>query len=110
MNDPESIMEKIKRVVQDNQTAVLCVQEAGKPFGYLVATAFSENLKFVVFGTPKESRKFRLLVADGKVVAIDAPHRLEMTFHAHWDDDLEEEGPAALEAPLAELVPDALQQ
>lgn len=34
------------------------------------------------------------LVADGRVVAIDAPHRLEMTFHAHWDNDLEEEGPA----------------
>jgi len=70
MNDPESVKEKLKRVVQENRTAVLCVQEAGKPFGYLIAAAFSENLKFVVFGTPKESRKFRLLVADGKVALV----------------------------------------
>jgi len=34
------------------------------------------------------------VVADGKVIAIDAPRRLEMTFQAHWDPDLEAEGPA----------------
>jgi DNA-binding transcriptional ArsR family regulator/uncharacterized protein YndB with AHSA1/START domain len=33
-------------------------------------------------------------VADGRVIAIDAPRRLEITFHAHWDPDLEAEGPA----------------
>ena len=33
------------------------------------------------------------VVADGKVIAIDAPNRLEMTFHAHWDPELEAEGP-----------------
>jgi uncharacterized protein YndB with AHSA1/START domain/DNA-binding transcriptional ArsR family regulator len=34
------------------------------------------------------------VVADGMVISIDAPRRLEMTFHAHWDPDLETEGPA----------------
>jgi uncharacterized protein YndB with AHSA1/START domain len=34
------------------------------------------------------------VVADGSVIAIDAPHRLEMTFQAHWDPELEAEGPA----------------
>ena len=34
------------------------------------------------------------VVADGMVVDIDVPHRLEMTFQAHWDPDLEAEGPA----------------
>jgi len=34
------------------------------------------------------------VVADGKVIAIAAPYRLEMTFQAHWDPDLEAEGPA----------------
>jgi hypothetical protein len=70
MNDPESIMVKVKRVVQDNQTAVLCVQEAGEPFGYLIAIAFNDDLKFVVFGTPKESRKSRLLTDDGHVALV----------------------------------------
>lgn len=33
------------------------------------------------------------LAADGEVVAIDPPKRLEMTFHARWDPEMEAEGP-----------------
>lgn len=33
------------------------------------------------------------LVADGEVIAVEANRRLEMTFHAHWDEQLDEEGP-----------------
>lgn len=33
------------------------------------------------------------VVADGQVLAIDPPHRLELSFHARWDPDLEAEGP-----------------
>lgn len=33
------------------------------------------------------------LVADGEIIAADAPHRLEMTFHGHWDPALDAEGP-----------------
>lgn len=36
------------------------------------------------------------VVADGTVIAVDAPTRLEMTFHAHWDPQLEAEGPARM--------------
>jgi len=32
------------------------------------------------------------LAADGEVVAVDAPNRLEMTFHPRWDPDFEAEG------------------
>ena len=34
------------------------------------------------------------VVADGRVIAIDPPHRLEYTFVAHWDPELEAEGPS----------------
>ena len=34
------------------------------------------------------------VVADGRVIAIDPPHRLEYTFLPHWDPELEAEGPA----------------
>ncbi len=34
------------------------------------------------------------VVADGKVLAIDAPHRMEITFVAYWDPELTAEGPA----------------
>lgn len=33
------------------------------------------------------------VVADGVVIAIDAPHRLEMSFHPRWNPDLDAEGP-----------------
>ena len=33
------------------------------------------------------------VVADGEVIAAEAPHRLEMTFHGHWDPALSAEGP-----------------
>lgn len=33
------------------------------------------------------------VAADGKVLAIDHPRRLEMTFHARWDPEIEAEGP-----------------
>lgn len=36
------------------------------------------------------------IVADGAVLAIEPGARLEMTFHAHWDTELEAEGPVRM--------------
>jgi len=33
------------------------------------------------------------VVADGAVIAIDPPHRLEMDFHPRWNPTMETEGP-----------------
>jgi uncharacterized protein YndB with AHSA1/START domain/DNA-binding transcriptional ArsR family regulator len=33
------------------------------------------------------------VAADGQVIAFDPPHRLEMTFHARWDPEIEQDGP-----------------
>ena len=33
------------------------------------------------------------VAADGEVIASDPPKRLEMTFHARWDSEIEAEGP-----------------
>ncbi|MDH3606509.1 MAG: SRPBCC domain-containing protein [Acidimicrobiia bacterium] len=41
------------------------------------------------------------VVADGEVIAVDPPHRLEYTFTPRWDPDLEAEG-AAREVWLVE--------
>lgn len=32
------------------------------------------------------------IAADGEVIAVDAPKRLEMSFHPRWDPELEAEG------------------
>ncbi len=36
------------------------------------------------------------IVADGNVLAHEEPLRLDMTFHARWDDALESEGPVRM--------------
>lgn len=36
------------------------------------------------------------LVADGEILSIDTPHRVEMTFVVRWDPDLEQEGPTRM--------------
>ncbi len=36
------------------------------------------------------------LVADGVIIAVDEPRRLELMFHARWDQELSEEGPVRM--------------
>ncbi len=36
------------------------------------------------------------VVADGVVLSVEPPHRLELMFHARWDPELEEEGPVRM--------------
>jgi uncharacterized protein YndB with AHSA1/START domain len=33
------------------------------------------------------------VVADGEIISVDSPKRLEMMFHPRWDPELEAEGP-----------------
>lgn len=42
------------------------------------------------------------VAADGSVVAIDPPNRLEMTFHPRWDPEIEKAGPARMVWSLEE--------
>ncbi|HKX75054.1 MAG TPA: SRPBCC domain-containing protein [Acidimicrobiia bacterium] len=36
------------------------------------------------------------VAADGEVIAVDPPHRLEMTFQPHWDPEFERQGPVRM--------------
>lgn len=36
------------------------------------------------------------VVADGVVLSVEPPNRLELMFHARWDPDLENEGPVRM--------------
>ena len=53
--------ERIRRLVDKQPYAVLCVQGWGQPYGALVAFAFSQDLRHVIFVTPVATRKYRLL-------------------------------------------------
>lgn len=56
-----AVRERIRRLVDEQSYAVLCVQGGGQPYGALVAVAFSVDLRHAVFVTPIATRKYRLL-------------------------------------------------
>lgn len=43
------------------------------------------------------------LASEGHIISIDPPKRLEFTFHALWDEQIEAEGPAREVWALAEV-------
>jgi uncharacterized protein YhbP (UPF0306 family) len=59
-SDP-GVRERIQRLVAEQLYAVLCVQTAGQPYGALVAFAFSNDYRHVVFATGMATRKYRAL-------------------------------------------------
>ena len=87
--DP-AVRERIRRLVDKQPYAVLCVQGRGQPYGALVAFAFSQDLRHVIFVTPVATRKYRLLSECDHVALVvtnfrEAPHdsaRLAYTFAA----------------------------
>ena len=56
-----TLRDRIRRLTDEQDYAVLCVQGGGQPYGALVAFAFSEDLRHATFATPTATRKYRLL-------------------------------------------------
>ena len=56
-----TVRDCIQRLTKEQEYGVLCVQGGGQPYGALVAFAFSEDLRHVVFATPSATRKYHLL-------------------------------------------------
>jgi len=56
-----STHDRIRRLLSDQPYAVLCTQSQSQPYGSLVAFAAGDDLKTLVFSTPVETRKYRLL-------------------------------------------------
>ncbi len=65
-----SIAARVRSLVNNQPYAVLCMQGEGQPYGALVAFAFSEDLRRVVFATPVTTRKFRLLSECDRVALV----------------------------------------
>ena len=55
VSDPEKIM---SRLLTDQLLGVLATQNNGQPYTNLVAFAASENFKYLLFVTPKFTRKY----------------------------------------------------
>lgn len=63
----EPIQESIKELCENQSFAVLATQGNGQPYTSLIGFATSEDLKYVIFATPKQTRKYSLLEGDNRV-------------------------------------------
>lgn len=62
--------DRVEHLLSQQLYGVLCVQGAGQPYGALVAFAYSEDLRHLVFVTPVTTRKYRLLSECDKVAFV----------------------------------------
>ncbi|HHD63415.1 MAG TPA: pyridoxamine 5'-phosphate oxidase family protein [Desulfobulbaceae bacterium] len=58
------IKQKISKLLESQQAAVLSTMEARQPYSCLVAYAVTSDLKTLIFATPKATRKFVNITAD----------------------------------------------
>ena len=65
-----SVELRIRRLVKDQLYGVLCTQSDGQPYGSMVAFAFTEDLKHVVFGTPRATKKYQILTACSNLALV----------------------------------------
>lgn len=73
---------RIKQLFGAQLLGVLATHEAGQPHTSLVAYVVMEDLKHVLFATPKNTRKYTNLVTDPRVaVLIDDRSNREEDFH-----------------------------
>ncbi len=69
-DETQSIQESIKELCESQSFAVLATQGSGQPYTSLIGFFTSEDLKYLVFATPKETRKFSLLEGDNRVALM----------------------------------------
>jgi nitroimidazol reductase NimA-like FMN-containing flavoprotein (pyridoxamine 5'-phosphate oxidase superfamily) len=68
--EDESIVERLRHLVEVEKYAVLATQGEGQPYASLVAFAFSDDLTAACFATPVTTRKYRLLVECERVALL----------------------------------------
>lgn len=63
----ESIESEIRNLCENQSFAVLATQGQGQPYTSLIGFALTEDLKYIVFSTPRETRKFTLMEENNHV-------------------------------------------
>jgi hypothetical protein len=66
----ESIRKEVHTLLSGRRLAVLSTHGAGHPYANLVAFCASEDLRFLYFATPRSTRKFANLSADGRMALL----------------------------------------
>jgi hypothetical protein len=68
--DRQGLISLITGLFNEQRFAVLATQEDGQPYTDLVAFAATEDLRHLLFVTPRASRKFANLVSDPQVAMM----------------------------------------
>lgn len=68
--DDPLLPERIRSLAAHERFAVLATQGEGRPYASLIAFALSDDLSAAVFATPRDTRKYRLLVGCNSVALL----------------------------------------
>lgn len=72
----------LRTLLNTQKLAVVSTHTAGQPYANLVAFAASDDLKHILFATPRSTRKFENLAVDCRVaLLVDSRSNREEDFH-----------------------------
>lgn len=66
----QDVADLIYRLLERESFGVLCTQAEEKPYGSIVAFTFEKDMKAFVFGTPRETQKYRYLTQCDRVALL----------------------------------------
>jgi len=70
MENAEDIQEQLRDLFSSQNLAVLATQSSEQPYASLVAFFATDDLRHIYFATPRSTRKFANLRADGRVALL----------------------------------------
>jgi len=70
VNRDDTVLEEIKNLLEKQPLAVLATQGGGQPYTSLMAYAFTEDLRFLVFATAMSTRKHRNITGESRVALL----------------------------------------
>lgn len=70
MENNEQFRKRLQELFGSQMLAVLSTQQEGQPYSSLVAFYAADDLRHIYFVTPRTTRKFAYLAADGRVAML----------------------------------------
>jgi heme iron utilization protein len=70
MSDREHLKQRLIQLFSTQRLAVLATQHEGQPYASLIAFAASDDLKELLFATPRATRKFAYLQATPRIALL----------------------------------------
>ena len=82
MEKAKQIRKQLRELFRSQNLAALSTHHAGQPYASLVAFYATDDLKHIYFATPKTTRKYANLTADGRVaVMVNSSTNQASDFH-----------------------------